>query len=161
MFNDGLSQARMLMISRFVIVHRVIMVMVQIIREYMFNDLSRIFVTQPAREKTTPAKRGHSTSDSESDSDNTSKPENPRGRLDPSSPLKQLGNGFRRLAKNLWQCNLCQKIFSGRPQVVENHLATWEHQKLFAYLPYHLVFMTDIVILVNAHIPNATPVFRP
>jgi hypothetical protein len=105
-------------------------------QEWVINDLSRIFVTQPARK--------------------------PRRHVDLSSPSNQEGRAYVSIGANGYECRLgddCTHRTTGpfAKKNMKEHLAHWIHNKEFAYFPHDLVFKTDMEISGDA--PTAWCVF--
>ena len=61
-------------------------------------------------------------------------------------------------ADGTFSCGItgCDKSYEVMPNVLKHYEnAFHENARLFVYLPHHLVFKTDIIIPVNAHISDA------
>jgi hypothetical protein len=80
---------------------------------------------------------------------------NPKAERKAATPTPVFKN-----ANDRYDCGMdgCEKDF-GRPSEARRHQKSHTDPQLFVYLRHHLVFKTDIVISVNAHIPDAEKVF--
>jgi hypothetical protein len=116
----------------------------------VFNDLSRIFVTQPARASTSTYMPAGAAL---------------RPKVNLNSPSNQEGVAYASITepRNGFECRLDQcthRTFGPTGHArssMEEHIAGWRHNIEFAYFPHDLVFKTDIVI--SEHAPFARCVF--